>query len=79
MAFFEALGVPVKVERGRRVYPVSDRAFDVSAALELIISGETTVDGAKIKTAKAVILLRNPDSTGFEPSARVAADAAVGS
>ena len=34
MAFFEALGVPVKVERGRRVYPVSDRAFDVSAALE---------------------------------------------
>ena len=34
MAFFEALGVPLKVERGRRVYPVSDRAFDVSAALE---------------------------------------------
>ena len=34
MTFFEALGVPLKVERGRRVYPVSDRAFDVSAALE---------------------------------------------
>lgn len=34
MAFFEALGVPLKVERGKRVYPVSDRAFDVSAALE---------------------------------------------
>jgi len=34
MAFFEALGVPLKVERGRRVYPVSDRAFDVSGALE---------------------------------------------
>lgn len=34
MAFFEALGVPLKVERGRRVYPVSDRAFDISAALE---------------------------------------------
>ena len=34
MAFFEELGVPLKVERGRRVFPVSDRAFDVSAALE---------------------------------------------
>lgn len=34
MTFFESLGVPLKVERGRRVFPVSDRAFDVSAALE---------------------------------------------
>ena len=34
MAFFEDLGVPLKIERGGRVFPVSDRAFDVSAALE---------------------------------------------
>ena len=34
MAFFEGLGVPLKVERGERVFPVSDRAFDISAALE---------------------------------------------
>lgn len=34
MAFFESLGVPLKTERGSRVFPVSDRAFDVSAALE---------------------------------------------
>lgn len=34
MAFFEALGVPLKTERGNRVFPVSDRSFDVSAALE---------------------------------------------
>ncbi len=34
MAFFEALGVPLKVERGRRVFPMSDRSFDVTAALE---------------------------------------------
>ena len=34
MAFFEHLGVPLKVERGNRVFPVSDRAFDISAALE---------------------------------------------
>ena len=34
MAFFEQLGVPLKVERGNRVFPVSDRSFDISAALE---------------------------------------------
>ena len=34
MAFFEALGVPLRVERGNRVFPVSDRSFDISAALE---------------------------------------------
>ena len=34
MAFFERLGVPLKTERGNRVFPVSDRSFDVSAALE---------------------------------------------
>ena len=34
ITFFESLGVPLKTERGNRVFPVSDRAFDVSAALE---------------------------------------------
>lgn len=34
MAFFEKLGVPLKTERGNRVFPVSDRSFDISAALE---------------------------------------------
>ena len=34
MAFFEKIGVPLKTERGNRVFPVSDRAFDVSGALE---------------------------------------------
>ena len=34
MRFFEALGVPLKVERGKRVFPVSDRSFDISGALE---------------------------------------------
>ena len=34
MAFFEGIGVPVKTERGNRVFPVSDRSFDVSGALE---------------------------------------------
>ena len=34
MAFFEGLGVPLKVERGSRVFPVSDSAFDITNALE---------------------------------------------
>lgn len=33
MAFFEGLGVPLKTERGRRVFPVSDRADDIADAL----------------------------------------------
>lgn len=34
MAYFEGIGVPLKTERGRRVFPVSDKAADVSDALE---------------------------------------------
>lgn len=33
MAFFEGLGVPLKTERGRRVFPQSDRAADIADAL----------------------------------------------
>lgn len=34
MAFFEELGVPLKTERGNRVFPQSDCSFDVSGALK---------------------------------------------
>lgn len=34
MYYFEALGVPLKTERGQRVFPVSDRAGDIVSALE---------------------------------------------
>ena len=33
MALFESAGVPLKVERGRRVFPVSDKAIDVVDAM----------------------------------------------
>ena len=33
MRFFESLGVPLKVERGNRVFPVSDSAHDIADAL----------------------------------------------
>lgn len=34
MAYFEQLGVPLKTERGNRVFPVSDRAEDIVQALK---------------------------------------------
>ena len=34
MAYFESLGVPLKTERGSRVFPVSDNAHDIARALE---------------------------------------------
>lgn len=34
MEYFETLGVPLKVERGNRVFPVSDKANDIVTALE---------------------------------------------
>ena len=33
MSFFEGLGVPLKTERGNRVFPESDRAMDIADAL----------------------------------------------
>jgi len=35
ISFFENIGVPLKTERGGRVFPVSDRAADIAEALRL--------------------------------------------
>lgn len=45
MAFFEALGVQLKTERGNRVFPVSDKAADIAEALEryALNSGVTVI------------------------------------
>jgi predicted Rossmann fold flavoprotein len=34
MSFFESLGVPLKIERGSRVFPVSDKAADIVEAMK---------------------------------------------
>lgn len=54
MAFFEDLGVPLKTERGNRVFPVSDRAVDIVDALRAFVLD----NGAAIvsDTARALIL-----------------------
>lgn len=43
MAFFEAHGVPLKTERGRRVFPVSDKARDILDALRRATEGASFV------------------------------------
>jgi predicted Rossmann fold flavoprotein len=53
MAMFEDLGVPLKTERGNRVFPVSDNAKDVVNAL----SNEIRRQGAVIVGEKATELI----------------------
>lgn len=53
MDFFEGMGVPLKIERGNRVFPVSDRALDIVDALNKYI----TINGVKRKTARVTELI----------------------
>ena len=52
MSLIEAQGVPVKVERGGRVFPVSDHASDVTKALEraMLKHGVRVTLGAKVSS-----------------------------
>ena len=68
MDFFERLGVPLKTERGNRVFPVSDKAEDIVNALKDAIADRgITVKKGKVTdiiiedgAAKGVILNGNP-------------------
>ncbi len=51
--FFEGVGVPLKIERGNRVFPVSDRALDIVDALNKFI----TVNGVKRKQGRVTELI----------------------
>lgn len=61
MEFFEKQGVPLKTERGNRVFPVSDKASDIVDALVNAVRKS----GVKILTAEAEeILTENFSVTG---------------
>ena len=49
MDLFESLGVPLKTERGNRVFPVSDKAADIVDALKAYTEKATFVKG-QVKT-----------------------------
>lgn len=61
--FFQELGVPLKVERGGRVFPVSDRAADVVEAMVLRLHelGVQLVTDAKVTE---LLLEEVPDTGG---------------
>lgn len=68
MELFTSLGVPLKTERGGRVFPVSDRAFDVVDALRRYAAG------AKIVFAEAKgLCVQDGAVRGVETSAGVLA------
>ena len=56
--FFENLGVPLKTERGRRVFPVSDKAADIVNALKSCVLDY----GASVVYEKVTEILRNGDT-----------------
>jgi len=59
MAFFEAQGVPLKVERGERVFPVSDKASDIIAGLRRFCDAQGVAykrgEAAALTTAEGAI------------------------
>ena len=55
--FFEAEGVPLKTERGKRVFPVSDKAEDIVSALVSACRAR----GVKIINEKVISLVINED------------------
>lgn len=64
-AFFEALGVPLKTERGRRVFPVSDKAMDIVFALKKCMADY----GVEIKNEKVTSIIKDKGKiTGVKTS-----------
>ena len=53
---FESLGVPMKTERGQRVFPVSDKAIDIVNAMR------TYASGAKVIYHKVTSVKKNADN-----------------
>ena len=77
MRFFEQQGVPVKVERGGRVFPVSDKAAD---CVEAMLARLHEL-GVAVRTGEAVaaVLTREGRAAGVRTAAgeEIAADAVI--
>ena len=82
MHFFEDCGVPLKVERGNRVFPVSDRAQDAVNALvmrlhELGVDIETGIQVSGIVTSKREGGGRRVIAVRLASGREIAADAII--
>lgn len=61
MNFFENADVPLKIERGNRVFPVSDKSSDIRDALvREVISNKITVRKSRVKS----LIIENNDVKG---------------
>ena len=61
MTLIEENGCPVKVERGRRVFPVSDKASDVTKALYTALQRK----GAQIRLSTEVLHIEKTDNSDW--------------
>lgn len=78
MSLFEELGVPLKVERGNRVFPVSDKSVDIVDALDRYLR-QCRV---KVVTSRVTDIVTASDGTGVsgvttEDGTSLACDAVV--
>lgn len=75
IAFFEELGVPLKTERGRRVFPVSDKATDVVNALAKRLA---ELDIKTVKGSVRSLIIKENRCTGVNtPSGQYRAKAVI--
>ena len=69
MSFFESMGVSLKTERGRRVFPESEKAIDIVNALRSYSSGAKVIH-KKVKnvekTAEGFIVSTSDDKLSFD-------------
>ena len=65
MELFESLGVELKVERGRRVFPVSDKAEEIrQALLRYAADAEIVEDGAQTLLLEPLAPAEEPEAPG---------------
>ncbi len=64
MEFFESLNVKMKTERGRRVFPASDRSKDILGALKrhLVSTGSQVYTNSRVKS----VIISNKKVTGLQ-------------
>lgn len=80
MAFFESFGVPLKTERGRRVFPVSDKAADIALAMEraLTEAGVRVYKGVRVSRIEMQMPEDVPDASSVDRSADGSVDISAG-
>lgn len=77
ISFFEGEGLPTKVERGNRVFPVSDHSSDVIAALHRALDREKVTVMLHTKTAELLIEENQVRGVRLEDGRSLMADAVI--